>query len=386
MFRSLDPSFIDLSLDSRAVTFENPSGERGAGGRAHGGRKGAPSRRIEPGETVVLADLEGPGTIRHVWMTFPPAPPERMRGLTLEVCYDGGSEPSISTPALDFFGLPHGRPAPFASALLAAQEGRGFNAYLPLPFRRRLRMTLANHTDRATVLYYQLDYTLEPNHAPETGLLHVTFRRENPTLLRHDFTIAEGLRGPGRYLGCNVGVRTLPQKHFAWYGEGELKIYRDGDTTHPTICGTGLEDYVGTAWGMGSHSAPYGGVPLDLRAPNGGPVPDFVSFYRWHVHDPVVFQRELRVTIQQIGYAAIPKGTSDAELESLVAAGSGWATDNPAVRAHGIAERVDDYCACAYLYLRDAQPVPRADAKLACADIARRPYETPQPFEILFGT
>jgi hypothetical protein len=390
MFRSLDPSYIDLDLDSRAVTFENPSGERGAGGTEHGGRKGAPSRRIEPGERVVLADLEGPGTIRHIWLTFPPVRPERMRGLVLEVFYDGASEPSISAPALDFFGLPHGRPAPFTSALLAAQEGRGFNSYLPLPFRRRVRIEFTNASDRPTILYYQLDYTLERSHSPETGLLHVSFRRENPTVLKRDFAIAEGLRGPGRYLGCNVGIRTLPQKHFGWYGEGELKIFRDGDTSHPTICGTGLEDYVGTAWGMGSHFALYGGVPLDLRAPESGPVPDFVSFYRWHVPDPVVFQRELRVTIQQIGYAAVPLSVSDAEFESLErtnpAAGSGWARDNPRVRAHGIAERIDDYCACAYLYLRDAQAVPRVDPALACADIARRPYESAKPIEILMGT
>jgi D-arabinan exo alpha-(1,3)/(1,5)-arabinofuranosidase (non-reducing end) len=390
MFDSLDPSHIDLSLDSRAVTFENPTGERGAGGRSYGGRKGAPSRRIEPGETVLLADLEGPGTIRHVWMTFPPARPERMRGLSLEVFYDGESAPSVSVPALDFFGLPHGRPAAYTSALLSAQEGRGFNCYLPIPFRRRIRIELANHSPRPTILYYQLDYTLEPRLAPEKGLLHASFRRENPTVLRRDFTIAEGLRGPGRYLGCSVGIRTLPQKHFGWYGEGELKIYRDGDGSHPTICGTGLEDYVGTAWGMGSHSALYGGVPLDLRAPDGGPIPDFVSFYRWHVADPVVFQRDLRVTIQQIGYAAIPAGTPDAELESIErsnpAAGTGWLRDNPRVAAHGIAERVDDYCACAYVYCRDAQPVPRVDMKAALADIERRPYESPKPVEILMGT
>ena len=322
-------------------------------------------------------------------MTFPPARPERMRALVLEVFYDGAAEPSISVPALDFFGLPHGRPAPYVSALLSAQEGRGFNAYLPIPFRRRIRIELTNASPRPTVLYYQLDYTLERNLAPETGLLHVSFRRENPTRLKRDFTIAEGLRGPGRFLGCSVGVRTLPQKHFAWYGEGELKIFKDGDGALPTICGTGLEDYVGTAWGMGAHFALYGGVPLDLRAPESGPMPDFVSFYRWHVMDPVVFARDLRVTIQQIGYAAVPLG-AEADLESMSrtnpAAGAGWSRDNPHVLAHGIAERVDDYCACAYVYCRDAQPVPRLDPALACADIERRPYESPQPIEILMGT
>jgi hypothetical protein len=383
-----DPSRIDLSLDSRAVTFENPSGARGAGGTAHGGRKGAPMRELAPGEKVVLADLEGPGTIRHVWMTFPPVRPEWMRAMVLEVFYDDAGEPSISVPCLDFFGLPHGRPAHYVSALTAAQQGRGFNAYLPIPFRKRIRIELTNGAARPMFLYYQLDYTLERELAAETGLLHVSFRRENPTRLREDFTIASGLRGPGRYLGCSVGIRPLPAEHFVWYGEGELKIYRDGDGANPTICGTGLEDYVGTAWGMGAHFALYGGVPLEVRAPDGPAIPDFTSFYRWHVLDPVVFARELRVTIQQIGYAVLPK-SAEADFESFAtanpAAGRGWLRDNPALAAHGLGERVDDYCATAYVYCRDAQPVPRLDLASATADIARRPFEKKSDTEQMLG-
>ena len=133
-----NPAVVDPSLDSRAATFENPTGARGAGGAAHGGRKGAPNRRLEPGERVVLADIEGPGVVRHIWMTFPPARPERMRALYLEVFYDGADEPSVSVPCLDFFGLPHGRPVAYHSALTSAQEGRGFNSYVPMPFRARI--------------------------------------------------------------------------------------------------------------------------------------------------------------------------------------------------------------------------------------------------------
>ncbi|MGH2632308.1 MAG: DUF2961 domain-containing protein, partial [Tepidiformaceae bacterium] len=140
MFAGMDPSRIDRSLVSGAATFENPSGERGAGGKAFGGRKGAPSRVLAAGETVVLADLRGPGTVRHIWMTFPPARPETLRSLTLEVVYDGASEPSISVPVLDFFGLPHGRPVAYHSALTAVQEGRGYNAYFPMPFHDGIRI------------------------------------------------------------------------------------------------------------------------------------------------------------------------------------------------------------------------------------------------------
>ena len=379
-----DPAHIDLTLDSRAITFENPTGARGAGGAALGGRKGSPARELAPGETVVLADLEGPGTIRHVWMTFPPARPERMRGLVLEVFYDGATEPSVSVPCLDFFGLPLGRPVHYVSALAAAQEGRGFNAYFPLPFRRRIRIECTNGSDRPRLLFYQLDYTLEPELPVDRGLLHAAFRRENPTHLREDFTIARDLAGPGRFLGCNVGIRTLPCDGFVWYGEGEVKIYRDGDGELPTICGTGLEDYVGSAWGMGPHFAHWAGAPLEVRDPEGGPVPDFVGFYRWHVPDPVVFREQLRVTLQQIGYAVFPKDREAqlAEFERAnPPAGEGWNRRDPALAARGIAERVDDVCATAYVYCRDPQPVPRLDLAAALADIERRSYEEPSAME-----
>jgi hypothetical protein len=381
-----DPARIDLSLDSRAVTFENPTGDRGAGGASHGGRKGSPSRRIAPGEKVVLADLAGPGRVRHVWMTFPPAPPEVMRALWLEVSYDDAAAPSISVPCLDFFALPHGRPAPFASALAAAQEGRGFNAYYPLPFRRRLRMELTNGAARPVDLYYQLDYTREPGLAADTGLLHVSFRRENPTALRRDFVIEDGLRGPGRFLGCAVGVRVLDAG--SWYGEGEVKVFRDGDGALPTICGTGLEDYVGSAWGLGAHAAPFQGAPLDVRA-QGALQPDFVGFYRWHVPDPIVFERALRVTIQQIGFAYFGDGQEEAFArygETNPAAGRGWTMrPRPGLLAFGIAERRDDYCATSFVYCRDAQPVPRLDLAGALADLARKPYESAHSMEALFG-
>ncbi len=255
-----DPAVIDVELDARAATFENPSGARGAGGSTHGGRKGSPSRRVRAGERVVLADLDGPGVVRHLWLTFPPGPPDRMRALVLEVFYDDADQPSVSVPCLDFFGLPHGRPVAYQSALTAVNEGRGFNSYVPLPFRGRMRVEVVNGSSAATTLYYQLDYTLEPEIAADVGLLHVSFRRENPTVLGRDMVIAEGLAGPGRFLGCVIGVRVLDQG--AWYGEGEVKVYRDGDDQLPTICGTGLEDYVGSAWGMGPHATRFGGSPL----------------------------------------------------------------------------------------------------------------------------
>lgn len=368
---------VDTSLDSRAITFENPTGERGAGGTAHGGRKGAPNRRVRAGERLVLADIEGPGTVNHIWLTVPPTAPELMRGLVLEAFYDGAEEPSISVPLLDFFGMPHGRPVAYASALTTAQEGRGFNSYVPIPFRERLRIEFHNASAKGTLLYFQIDYTLQPSLPADTGLLHVSFRRQNPTVLRDDFTIVDGLAGPGRFLGCVVGVRVIDAGD--WYGEGEVKMYLDGDRDLPTICGTGLEDYVGTAWGMGPHHAPYGGSPLDVRDGDARN-PDFVGFYRWHVPDPVVFRDELRVTIQQIGAKGFRTGEDDALAEyerTNPVAGEGWLRDRlpPGMLAWGIAERVDDYSAAAFVYCTRAQPVPRVDVAAATADLARLPYE-----------
>jgi hypothetical protein len=386
----LDPAFIDADLDCRAATFENPTGARGAGGTAHGGRKGAPNRRLAPGERVVLADLEGPGTIRHIWMTIPPAPPEVMRALRLEAFYDGRPDPSISVPCLDYFGLPHGRPVAYHSALASAQEGRGFNSYVPIPFTESVRLELTNESPHPTTLYYQVDYTLEaasvkgPNGkgagADAPSYLHVTFRRENPTVQRRDFVIADGIEGPGRFLGTVVGVRIIDPGD--WYGEGEVKVYRDGDEQYPTICGTGLEDYVGSAWGLGAHAADYAGAPLVRE--------DLVGFYRWHLADPIMFARELRVTIQQIGAAFFAKG-QDAELAAYELtnpiAGEGWHRPSRGpLLAWGICERVDDYCATSFVYARRPQPVPRLDMAAALTDMARRPGEEPHPMEQALGS
>jgi hypothetical protein len=254
-----------------------------------------------------------------------------------------------------------------------------------MPFRRNVRVEITNAGPRPLPLYYQIDYTLEREVPEASGYLHAVFRRENPTVQQRDFVIVEGLRGPGRFLGCSIGIRVVDAG--SWYGEGEVKIYRDGDRAYPTICGTGLEDYVGTAWGMGTHVASYAGSPLTVSNPQGGPTPDFVGFYRWHLPDPVMFTEELRVTIQQIGYVIFAEG-QETEFEQYErtnpAAGAGWdRPPRPGILARGIAERVDDYCAVAYVYCREPQPVPRLDVAAALADIERRPYEEPHAFEML---
>lgn len=393
-----NPARIDTSLDSRQISFENPTGARGGGGTTAGGRKGTPNVILAPGEKVVIADVEGPGCIRHIWLTIEPDAPEEMRSVWMEVYYDDLGEPSISVPCLDFFALPHGRPAAFDSALVSAHEGLGFNAYFPMPFSMRVRFEITNSGNTAKKFFFQMDYTLQQVD-PEEGYLHVSFRRENPTVLKQDFVVAEGFRGPGRFLGCAVGIRVLQDGMF-WYGEGEFKIYRDGDDQFPTICGTGLEDYVGGGWGMNQHVAFYAGVPVSIERPHDKPateiekallgiMPDFVSFYRWHLPDPIIFQTGFKATLQQIGNVSAVGEKADEIRQRLVPAGPGWigkdeltkTMDAEALAAvpddfvGGLAERSDDVCATAFVYCRDPQPVPRLDIALALRDIARLPYE-----------
>jgi hypothetical protein len=374
----MDPSLIDLDFDSRSVSFENPTGARGAGGTAATGRKGAPSRVIRPDERVTLADIGGSGTIRHIWMTTDAWSPAVMRALRLEVHYNGLDTPSISVPVLDFFGQPHGRIHEFYSALLSTHESRGLNAHFPMPFREAIRIELVNESERHIRLFYQIDYTLEPRERIPASYLHATFRRANPTQLREDFVILDGMKGPGRFLGCSVGIRVIDAG--TWYGEGEVKIYRDGDSDLPTICGTGLEDYVGTAWGMATHHGAYAGAPLVM--PDRGEAkpdnykPDLVSFYRWHLPDPVMFASEIKVTIQQIGMAMFDVGQADEMAryrETHPAAGHGWVA--VADTSFSIVERRDDYCATAYAYCAEPQPVRRYSTTNAIRNLALFEYE-----------
>ena len=373
-----DPAYLWPWHESRAVTFENPTGARGAGGVAAGGRKGAPNRVLAPGQRIVLADLEGPGRVTHVWLTVAPLraignpPPEFLRAQVLTVTYDDRDEPSVSVPVPDFFGAVHGVAAPYASALTTVNEGRGFASRIPMPFPGGIRIEYENASDDPALLYYQVDVLLGPVE-PDTGLLHVMFNRANPTSLGDDLVVLDGLRGPGRYLGTTGGVRPADPH---WWGEGELKLYLDGETS-PTICGTGTEDYLDSAWGIGRYHAPEAGAPLVL-APGGDAARGWslVGWYRWHLSDPIVFSESVRVTLQQIGSVAFGPGQEE-ELAAFrahaVTAGDGWLDGIPGIGSFTLYERSDDWCATGFAYCRDAQPVPPVDVTVATADVGSVP-------------
>ena len=249
---------------------------------------------------------------------------------------------------------------------------------------------MVNGASRPTTLYFQVDLTLGPV-PDDAGLLHVAFRRENPTTIGRDFVILEPVRGPGRYLGCVVGVRVLDPG--TWYGEGEVKVYRDGDTDHPTICGTGLEDYVGTAWGMGAHAAPYGGAPLDVRPAGSG---GLVGLARVRRLLPVARARTRSCSAARPGDhpadrdAPLPGrrggGTATRTLATNPLAGAGWFDPVPgAAAARGCSSgstttRPPRSSTCAS---RSRAPRRRGDPRPA--DLIRRAHEPVDPLEGFLG-
>ena len=251
----MNAALVDATLDARAITFENVTGDRGAGGTAHGGRKGAPNRRVAPGERVVLADIEGPGVVRHIWMTFPPAPPEqhagaRARGLLRR------RRPSRASRcrALDFFGLPHGRPV---RVPLGADRGAGGPRLQLLPAdavpRRRPRRARERRRRARPILYYQIDYTLEPELPAELGLPPRRVPAREPDDAAAGLRDRRRARGPGPVPRLQRRRPRARPVRLVRRGRGE-GVPRRRRRRCPTICGTGLEDYVGSAWGMGAHA------------------------------------------------------------------------------------------------------------------------------------
>ncbi len=287
------PYLLDTGLISRSISFENPTGAPGEGGKAASnlgvGRKGSASRAIQPGETVQLCDIEGPGTIRHFWMTTQ-REPANLRSLVIRAAWDGQDHPSIECPVGDFFGFAHGKVMPYQSAVHSVGSSAGMNLWLPMPFLKRAKFTLTNEGDKPLPVYYQMTYTLGDKHPDDVGRLHVLFRRENPTTERKDFELLPLRKNKGRFIGAVIGVRNLHPDQ--WWGEGEFKVYMDGDKEFPTIVGTGSEDYVGLSWGVQQTPYLYNGCSLNEN--------NFVSMYRWHLPDPIAWRKEARITIQQL--------------------------------------------------------------------------------------
>ncbi len=297
---------------TRSVCAENPTGEKGKGGMAvphpkepkpaasaraaddlGQGWKVRPFLRVNAGETATLMDVEGPGTIQHIWM----AAEVWNRSQVLRFYWDGEETPSIEVPAADFFAVGHGRIARVNSLAVVVNPQNALNCYWPMPFRRHARVTFTNESDKdLTLLAYQITYAETP--VPDNAArFHAQWRRARTDKV-NPYVILDGVKGKGRYAGTFLAWTQFEK---GWFGEGEIKFHMDGDTEFPTICGTGTEDYFCGSYGFAEpYTTAYVGTVLPARE-NGDP-PNFWSLYRWHIQDPVCYDDNLRVTIQALGW------------------------------------------------------------------------------------
>jgi len=346
---------VPKGVTTRWYSFENPTGARGEGGRANDGRKGAAFKVVAAGETVVLADIPGPGVVRRIWLTVP-GRVGTLRGFVVRMYWDDQDWPSVEAPLQDFFGLPFARQVPFESALFSNPEGRSFNCFVPMPFRKHGRITISNESSEEASLFYDVDVTLGDDLPGELAYFHARYRRENPTVTGRDFEVLPRVEGKGRYLGANIGVRASTHRRPLWFGEGELKVFLDDDRELPTLVGTGTEDLVGSAWGLGRFDHLYQGCPLT------GERDGVWGFYRYHVPDPVYFASAARVTLQQIagGRTSQLRALPISDRPELVRTHRRF---DPTDRAAGAIddwenfETPQDVCATAYWY--QTLPSPR---------------------------
>ncbi|MBL8765043.1 MAG: DUF2961 domain-containing protein [Phycisphaerae bacterium] len=326
---NLFPDIARLSdARSRSLSAENPDGRKSGGAQAAPGDPGTTPaaarlgrgwkvrpclRDLKPGQRIILADLKGPGVVRHIWCTVLT---DVHRWIALRVYYDDNTEPSIACPLGDFFANGIDGLALVNSAVVAVNPKGGMNAYWPMPFRARIRIEIVNDGPKPIdEFFYQVDYSLEPV-PDDAACLHATWRRSMTTRRRPEHVILDGVRGKGHYVGTYIVWNQLSN---LWWGEGEVKFFIDGDPPDaPTICGTGAEDYFGGAWGFcmdhardqrpTTYCTPFLGYPQAVYDPVGHgrtpPMPRVPAhgLYRWHLPDPVRFAQDLRVTVQALGW------------------------------------------------------------------------------------
>jgi hypothetical protein len=284
-------------MQTRWSSFENREAERGRAALENRGAKGHAFDAIAAGETATLLDIKGSGAICRIWMTVNDRSPEMLRSLRLDIYWDGAARPAVSAPLGDFFGVALGRRTAFECALFSDPEGRSFNCFIPMPFRMAARITLTNESERPlSHLFYDVNLLLDVEHSPEALYFHTHWRREAPNALGKAMVILPRVPGGGRFLGCNLGVIADARYEGTWWGEGEVKA-RFGDDEHPTLCGTGTEDYIGAGWGQGVYAHRTQGCLIadsDRRQ---------WAFYRYHIDDPIYFDDGCEVSIQTIGGA-----------------------------------------------------------------------------------
>jgi hypothetical protein len=318
-FNGLNMHLGNLSLlssaQTRSISAENFKGEKGKAGMATEGTgarsarllgqgwKVSPSINIPAKTTATLAEIDGPGAIQQIWLTVHP---QYWRKLVIRFYWDGEATPSVEVPIGDFFCNGWCVRCNIKSLPVAVNPAGGFNCYWEMPFRKSARITVESLTDEdINGFYYQINYTLTeiPDNA---AYFHAQWRRSNPLPYKTDHTLVDGIQGQGQYVGTYLawGVNNN-----GWWGEGEIKFFMDGEVQFPTICGTGTEDYFGGAWNFehpmgqyGVFTGPYTGLPQVIKPDGLYQSQQRFGLYRWHIMDPIRFQKDLKVTIQALGW------------------------------------------------------------------------------------
>lgn len=289
------------------------------------------NQNVPPGATKVLLDARGPGVITHVWLTFlgPEPQPWAKNGsanhqeMLLRIYWDGRARPGVEAPVGDFFANSFGQRREVISLPVIVEDGDSYNCFWRMPFRKSARIEIVNEGDKPiSLLYYNIDWIKLPSLPADTPYFHAQYRQEYPVQNGRDYVLLE-TTGKGHYVGTVLSVRTRSP---AWFGEGDEKIYIDGETK-PSIWGTGTEDYFLSAWGLKTTRTPYFGVPyFDQWGIVGG----HTSAYRWHINDPIVFNKGIKVTFEHFGWIS--------------------PDENPRYQSTSWNEREDDYSSVAFWY------------------------------------
>jgi hypothetical protein len=286
--------------------------------------------RVAPGETQVLLDAAGPGVITHLWLTFLGPEPQAWakegsanhQEMLLRIYWDGSERPAVEAPVGDFFANCFGRRNEVVSLPVVVEDADSYNCFWHMPFRKSARIEIVNQSAKpVSLLYYNIDWIKRDTLPEDTPYFYAQYRQEYPVTPGKDYVVLE-TQGKGHYVGTVLAVRTRSP---SWFGEGDEKIYLDGET-EPSIWGTGTEDYFLSAWGLKRTSTPFFGVPyFDQWGIVGG----HTSAYRWHVGDPIVFKTALKVTFEHWGWIspdenAERKSTSWNEREDDFASVAFW--------------------------------------------------------------
>lgn len=285
------------NLDSIAVP------QKGRAMRASSGNpfNNSDSEKFAIGETKVIAELEGPGKITHIWLVPSSMDIRWTRALVLRIYWDGSDVPSVETPFGDFFGVGNGMRATVNSMPVKVSSfGRGLNCYWQMPFGKKAKITITNESHKAKAgCYYMIDWVKYDEAPKDLVYFHARYHQEYPPVMGDPYTVFKG-EGRGHYVGTVLSSQNAIGH---WFGEGDDYFFIDGEEI-PSISGTGTEDYFNEAWNMRVHSSLYTGCTVfEPRAPDCR-----VTAYRWHIPDPIMFNKSLKFTIERRGYIVNSKG------------------------------------------------------------------------------